>query len=49
VFADASQTAQAKLVPEPKVVAATPAQTPHKARKERKVDPGSEETIKIDF
>jgi hypothetical protein len=49
VFADASQTAQAKLVPEPKVVAATPAQPPHKAKKDRKVDPGSEETIKIDF
>ncbi len=49
VFADASQTAQAKLVAEPKVVAATPAQASHKAKKDKKVDPGSEETIKIDF
>jgi serine/threonine protein kinase len=49
VFADASQTAQAKLVPAPKVVAATPAQTSHKPKKDKKVDSGSEETIKIDF
>ncbi|HKC58849.1 MAG TPA: hypothetical protein VKB92_02080, partial [Myxococcales bacterium] len=49
VFADASQTVQAKLVAEPKVLAATPAPTGRKAKKDKKVDQGSEETIKIDF
>jgi serine/threonine protein kinase len=49
VFADASQTVQAKLVAEPKVLAATPVPTARKPKKDKKVDPGSEETIKIDF
>ncbi len=49
VFADASQTVQAKLVAEPKVLAATPAPTSRKGKKDKKVDQGSEETIKIDF
>ena len=49
VFADASQTVQAKLVAEPKVLAATPVPTARKPKKDNKVDQGSEETIKIDF
>jgi hypothetical protein len=49
VFADASLTVQAKLVAEPKVLAATPVPTPRKPKKDKKVDQGSEDTIKIDF
>jgi len=49
VFADASQTVQAKLIPEPKVLAATPAQAPRKAKKDKPQKQGDEETIKIDF
>jgi hypothetical protein len=49
VFADASQTVQAKLIPEPKVAAASPVPPPRKGKKDKKLDQGSEETIKIDF
>ena len=47
VFADVSRTVQAKLM---KVAAASPATAPRKQqKKDKKVDQGSEETIKIDF
>jgi hypothetical protein len=36
-------------VAEPKVLAATPAPAARKPKKDKKVDQGSEETIKIDF
>jgi serine/threonine protein kinase len=49
VFADASQTVQAKLIPEPKVAAASPVPPPRKGKRDKKLDQGSEETIKIDF
>ena len=50
VFADASQTVQAKLVAEPKVLAASPVPGPRKTKKERPLDKqGDEDTIKIDF
>ncbi|MFL5312890.1 MAG: hypothetical protein ACJ79H_20855, partial [Myxococcales bacterium] len=50
VFADASQTVQAKLVAEPKVVAASPVGTPRKAKKDKPpAKQGDEDTIKIDF
>ena len=50
VFADASQTVQAKLVAEPRVVAASPIpSTKHGGKKPSKKVEGSEETIKIDF
>jgi serine/threonine protein kinase len=47
VFADSSQTVQAKLVAEPKVSVASPIPSPRKPKK--KGDEGTEETIKIDF
>jgi serine/threonine protein kinase len=47
VFADASQTVQARLVAEPKVTAASPVPVARKPKK--KSDDGTEETIKIDF
>ena len=50
VFADASQTVQAKLVAEPRVLAATPVPIPRKAKKNKPPDKqGDEDTIKIDF
>ena len=49
VFADASQTVQAKLIPEPRVAAASPVASPRKGKKDKKLDQGNEETIKIDF
>ena len=50
VFADGSQTVQAKLVAEPKIVAATPVAAPRKAKKDKSPDKqGDDDTIKIDF
>ena len=50
VFADGSQTVQAKLVAEPKIVAATPVPSPRKAKKDKSPDKQSDDdTIKIDF
>jgi serine/threonine protein kinase len=48
VFADASQTVQAKLVAEPKVVATSAVAAPRKAKK-APAKQGDEDTIKIDF
>ena len=48
VFADASQTVQARLFPEPKVVAASPVPS-RKPKKTKKSDEDNGETIKIDF
>ena len=50
VFADGSQTVQAKLVAEPKIVAATPVPAPRKPKKDKSPDKqGDDDTIKIDF
>jgi serine/threonine protein kinase len=48
VFADMSQTVQARLIAAPKVEAASPV-APRKAKKTKKVDDGKDDTIKIDF
>ena len=48
VFADSSQTVQAKLIAEPRVVAASPI-APRKPKKAKKVDENDGETLKIDF
>jgi hypothetical protein len=50
VFADASQTVQAKLVAEPKVLAASPVPAARKAKKDKPpAKQGDDDTIKIDF
>jgi hypothetical protein len=48
VFADGSQTVQAKLVAEPKIVAATPVAPPRKPKKPTDKQ-SDDDTIKIDF
>jgi serine/threonine protein kinase len=48
VFTDSSQTIQAKLMPEPKVLAASPV-APRKAKKTKKAAENDGETLKIDF
>src|SRR5207302_162524 len=47
VFADGARTVQARLTPEPKVIAASPV-APKKPKKDRPPKEGEDETIKID-